>query len=227
MSDLEDACIFHQRLESCERLLLVNLIGCNASGEQAVLAAIAALPVGKRHIARFIRIERKREAAQYRLHGIETRGGDVECHKPELFCPGDPGIEPVEGAHDFVTGAIKLRMPCRFRAGSGKRPGRELNLAAGWYRRALGFPFRKVSGAVDRGGAWRLGRCPGSCAELAVGLDLCRIDAGKLRDAAGQRDEFHRLEEGDQAFVVRLMHREIGKRHIEGHVIIQSDKLFR
>jgi hypothetical protein len=40
-----------------------------------------------------------------------------------------------------------------------------------------------------------------------VRLDLRGIDAREFGDAAGQRAEFHGLEEGDQELVVGLVHR--------------------
>ena len=46
-------------------------------------------------------------------------------------------------------------------------------------------------------------------------LDRAGIDAGELRHAPRQRGELHRLQEGDQQFVVRLVHREVLERHLE------------
>ena len=48
-----------------------------------------------------------------------------------------------------------------------------------------------------------------------------------LGDAPRQRGEFHRLEEGDQVLVVRLVHREVVDRHVERHVLVERDQLLR
>ena len=72
LADLEDALVFQQRLERAERGGLADLVGRDLAGEQAAASAIAALAVGERHVAGFVGCERKRDAAQRRLHRVDA-----------------------------------------------------------------------------------------------------------------------------------------------------------
>ena len=58
-------------LHRVERGAFGNLIGRDLALEQAAIA-VAALTVRQRHIAGFVRRQRQREAAELRLHRIET-----------------------------------------------------------------------------------------------------------------------------------------------------------
>ena len=66
-----------------------------------------------------------------------------------------------------------------------------------------------------------------SAGEPQFSFNVTRINAGKFRHASHQPVEFHRLEEGDEPFVVGLVHGEIADRHVELHVIVERDQLLR
>ena len=73
----------------------------------------------------------------------------------------------------------------------------------------------------------------GPCASAALStltgaaLDRGQVGAGRLGDAAGQRGEFHRLEEGDQLRPVRRLQREIVEPVGDRHVVLQRHQLAR
>ena len=59
---------------------------------------------------------------------------------------------------------------------------------------------------------------------LASGLDRRRIELRDFGDPPRQRGKFHRLEERDEPLVVRLVHREVGDRHVERDALIERDQ---
>ena len=167
---------------------------------------------------------RQREAAQTRRHRIGAGGLGVERDDADILGAQHPGIQAVEGAHGLVFAAVELAGLRGGQMGRGQGGRREvcalLGLGAGLRRRreqiaALAVRDRSLAArrrawsaavAVARSLARR---------QLAVRLDLVGVDAGLLGDAARQRAEFHRLEEGDELLVVRLVHREVFDRHLE------------
>ena len=57
--------------------------------------------------------------------------------------------------------------------------------------------------------------------------DLCGIGAGRLGDAARQRRELHRLQEGDELRPVGLLQHEVVQPLGQRHVVLQPDQLAR
>ncbi len=236
--DLERARVFQQRFECRERRALLDLVGRNRAGEQSVAAAVAPFAMGQRDVAGLIGRDRKRKAAQRSLHRVETGGLGLERDHADVARAGDPGIEPVEAAHDLVARAIDLGVARGLDAGRGERLRRELLLR----RRGggtAGNPLARGEGQRQRGllRLRGLGRAPlapvprgrrsGARPELAVGLDLRGVETGELRHPPRERAELHRLEKGDQALVVGLVHGEVGKRHVERDVGVEGDELLR
>ena len=227
LADLEHASILEQRLDGIERCALGDLIGRDLALEQAA-AAVAALPVRQRHVAGLVRSERQREAAQRRLHRIEARGLGVNGDETLVAGALDPGFEPVEAAHRFVFGAVEFLRVRDVEPRGGERLRREFAIrGAGSPSPACGGVWEGAGllGATDApltGRALRVvlprkreRRRTAAHRELRIRLDLGDVDAGKLGDAARQRAELHRLEEGDQQLVVGLVHGEIADRHVE------------
>ena len=157
----------------------------------------------------------------------------------ELARARDPGVEPLEAAHDLVARPIDLGVARGARSARRRapaawqprplRPGRGLPccpFALACFARRACFPVCGEELALGHRlpGRRSLGR---PCLQLAIRLDLARIDAGKLRHAPRERGELHRLEEGDQVLVVGLMHGEIGERHVERHLVVERDQLLR
>ena len=244
LADLEHARVREQRLERLERVAFGNLIGHDVAAEQRAVAALPALAMTERHVARLIRPDRERETAQLGLHRIETRGLRVDGDKAVLARALDPGLEPVEAAHGLVSRAVEFFAARRRKACSRERLRRQRTFgflafraagAVGRRRRPVERKLRRRACAVTargpaafailaRGGR---GYRRGTSRQPRLGRDLGGIDAGKLGDAPRQPVELHRLEEGDEPLVVGLMHGEIADRHVEHHVIVEGDELLR
>ena len=76
------------------------------------------------------------------------------------------------------------------------------------------------------------GRSQGDAARCAalvagVGFDIGRIDLRILRDAAGERGKFHRLQKRDQLARVGFVHREVVERHVEIDLVVEQHELAR
>ena len=124
----------------------------------------------------------------------------------------DPLFELGERCDGFVFGCDRTCWRARPRSGvpprrSGSWPGRgrppALLAVSGAQQRQLALPA---------GAAWRRRRRRrrgGAPARAAVGVDRGGVDADFVGDALRQRLEAHRLEEGDQVLVVRLVHGEL------------------
>ena len=63
--------------------------------------------------------------------------------------------------------------------------------------------------------------------EPSFGIDGTGIYAGKLGDATHQPVELHRLEKGDESFVIGFVHGKIAERHREFDVVVEGHELFR
>ena len=232
LPDLEDALVLEQRLEDGERLRNRHLRGHDLAWKEA--GAVAALAVDQRHVAGGVGADREREAAQLRLHRIEARGLGVDRNHAGIDRARDPGAQFIDRAHRLVARAVERRGLGRSDAGFGER----LRGRTAGGRNGCGF----LCGGRRRGteGEFALARCGRArrrrefengrrCAspEYRIRLDLGGIGAGEFGDAADQRCKFHRLEEGDEAFGVRIMHREIGERHVERHFGVECDERLR
>src|SRR5262249_30568375 len=112
-------------LNGRDRRALLDLAGRNVAGEQAAVAAVTALAVRERHVAGLVRRERKRETAQRGLHRIDGRGLNIDRDSAELARARNPGVEPLQAAHDFVTRAVDLGVARRSHARGGTRLRRE------------------------------------------------------------------------------------------------------
>ena len=206
-------------LSARERVGFRDLVGFEAGVEQAFAAAV--LLVAERHIAGFVRRDGEREAAEAGLHRIEAGGLGVDGDHAEVVGARDPGFQTIERTHALVFRAVDLLLARGLRARGGERDRGEAPLAsllaAGV---ACGTEANRSPAFRRRGG--RSGRA--RPIQFRIGLDLRRVDAALFGDAAGNGVEFHRLEEGDQVFVVRLMHRELIDRHVERHVLVERDQ---
>ena len=248
VADLEHAPVGKKRPQGVERRAFGNLVGGDVAAEQAGAAALAAPAMTERHVAGLVRRHGKREAAQLRLHRIAARGADIDGDNAEVARALDPGVEPIETAHRLIFAAIELGVARGLHARAGERLRREHAL-----RGRFGFRFaqigrlrrpgegelrRRAFSSASARGLSRRGRAlrvvlPGSrerrksAGKPRVRLDLARLDVGELGDAAHQRIELHRLEEGDQPLVVGLVHGEIADRHVELHLVVESDELLR
>ena len=111
LADLEHAGVLQQRLDRGECGFFGNLVRAELRiGREQVAAALgAAVAVADRHVAGFVVADRQREAAEVRLHRIETGGLGVDRHQADVFRAGDPGLEPVERAHGFIFGTVDRR----------------------------------------------------------------------------------------------------------------------
>ncbi len=236
LPDLEDAAILQQRLERGERVRRRNLARHHLAGEQA--GAVAALAVDQRHVAGLVGADCEREAAQLRLHRIEAGGLGVDRDHAGVDGARHPVAQPLQGEHRLVARTIEFRGlgrgDARFGERLRRRPAGRRDRRAGLYRSAAGRrglrSKAKLALAV-RGGRGRLPDC--GRRRRAVGLegfvrlDLGGVGAGELRHPPCQRVEFHRLEEGDEAARVGIMHGEVGERHIERHVRIEGHQRLR
>ena len=220
LRDLEDALVLEQRLENGQRVLFLDLVGCEPGIEQPVAAAI--LLVRERHIAGFVGCDGEREAAQAGLHRVETGGLGIDRDHAEIVGARDPFLQARQRADAFVFAAVDFLLARGFRARGGKRDRGEgaVGFALGGGL-CLRSGCKQIAGLPGRRGGRSGGRAR---YQFRVRLDLRGIDVGLFRDAAGNGVEFHRLEEGDQIFVVRLMHRELIDRHIERHVLVERDQ---
>src|SRR5262249_32513432 len=192
-ADFEHFPIFEQRLHGCERRALLDLAGRDVAGEQASVAAVAALAVGEGNVAGFVRRERQRETAQRGLHRVDTAGLGNN-HDPAAFArASDPGLEPLEAAHHFVAGAIELGVARRCRACDSARLRRELGFRLGRppRRGILRLERRTRFRAHRKGEARLLGRLrlAWRCArlELSIWLALRPPYPGLLPYAAAGR----------------------------------------
>ena len=221
-------------------------------GREQVAAALgASVAMADRHVAGFVVADRQREAAEVRLHRIEAGGLGVDRDHADVSRARDPGVEPVERAHGLVFRAVdrlsraasprarlrgrwESRRPglsslcslprLRGRVGVGARTGRHLPPRLRPSGRGGRPPPQagevKPERAAEERGNRHLVRH-----QLRIRLDRAGIDAGLLDDAARQRGELHRLEEGDQVLVVRLVHREVRDRHVEVDMLVERDEL--
>ena len=199
--------------------------------EQIAAALRAAVAVAERHVAGLVVGDGEREAAQLRRHRIEAGGLGVDRDDADVLGAQHPGVQPVERAHGLVFAAVESCRPCaaaRWAAASaaGERSRRSPRLccAAAAAARTDRRSCRRGPAPRRAGGRCRRGRAPAPDVSLRVRLDLVRLDAGFLRDAPRQRAELHRLEEGDQLLVVRLVHGEVLDRHFERDVLVERDQ---
>ena len=254
VADLEHAAVGKKRPQGVERRAFGNLLGGDVAAEQAGAAALAAPAMTERHVAGLVRRYGKREAAQLRLHRIAARGADIDGDNAEVARALDPGVEPIETAHRLIFAAIELGVACGLHARARERLRRERALRGrfgfrfaqvGRLRRPGERKLRR--GVFSSSPACRFSRCGrpagfGQALRVAlprarerrksagkprVRLDLAGLDFGELGDAAHQRVELHRLEEGDQPLVVGLVHGEIADRHVELHPVVEGNELLR
>ena len=235
--DLENSPVFQQRLDEPQCGVRGQLVRRHIAGEQA--GAVAAFTVDQRHVAGFIRADGKRQATQFRLHrvgGAGRLGG--KGHASGVTRAGDPVLQLPGSAHRIVARAVEFRRPCALDPRRRERLGSEHSGSLARWTRCLlvrcGAPRRsgRCGGKLALPGtpvrAWgRSRRCRPANGQPIVRRDLGGIDAGKFCDPARQRVELHRLEKRDQPLRIRIMNREIGKRHVERHVAVEGDQGFR
>ena len=183
-------------LSAASALFFRDLFGRGPAAEQAV--AVAGLAMGQRHVARLVRRDRQRDAAQRRLHRVFADRLDVDRDGAEVEGARDPGIEALDALHDLVAArSILLLRAASSRAAAsvcGVTCDRRLGRARTRLRR------HAAAGQRQAGRRRRRGTAAGTIA-LRRGrrrIDRAGIDAGKLRDAPRQRGKLHRLEERDQ-----------------------------
>ena len=131
LADLEDAGVFQQRLHGGEGRGLLDLVRRDRPGEQAIAATVAALAMGERHVASLVRRDRERDAAQRGLHGVETVGLGIERNHAAVARARDPGVEPVEAAHDLVARTVDLGVAGGLDTRGGERLRGQLNVFDG------------------------------------------------------------------------------------------------
>ena len=242
--DGEHARVGEQRLERGECVALRDLIGNEVTAEQSAALGVATLAVRQRHVASFVGRDRKRKTAKLRLHRIAGRARHIERDHAGIAGARDPGVEAVEAAHGFISAAIELGAACSLGARASEclwcrtkiaaavaRRGRSRRHAASGQRQrqfcAARWRARNVGALLRNGSGESVCLRSALPGEARFRLDGAGVDAGEFRDAAHQAVEFHRLEEGDQPFVVGLVHGEIVDRHIELHVIVERNELLR
>jgi len=125
LTDLEHAGIFQNRLDRGERVALGDLIGRDLALEQAAFAAVAAVTMRKRHVAGLVRRHREREAAQLRLHRIETVSLDIERDNTDIARAVDESAQGFKCAHGLVFGAVKFLFMGSIKPRCGERLRRE------------------------------------------------------------------------------------------------------
>ncbi len=181
----------------------------------------------ERHVARLVRRNREREAAQPRLHRVFADGLDVDRDDACLVGARDPLVEAADVLHDLVSGSGR---PSALRAASSRAADSDCGVTGTAGSVAPGRGFTAMPPPVSG----RPGAAPPEAAGRSV-VGATVFDASiapessprELRDAPRQRRELHLLEERDQLLVLGLMHREVGERHFELHLVVERDELLR
>ena len=119
LPDLEHAPVFQQRLQRGERVGLRDLSLREPAAEQPV--AVARLAVRERHVARLVRRERQRDAAQRRLHRVFADRLGIERDHAGVVGARDPRLEALEVEHDLVGRAVDLHLARLFQPRGRKR----------------------------------------------------------------------------------------------------------
>ena len=251
--DLEHGRVLEQRLDGRERRSGINLVRHDFAGEQ--FRAVAAPAMGQRHVARFVRPDCEREAAQFRLHRIAAAARDADCDRARFIGPCHVGAQPLGDEHRFVARAVDLgglrggdALGCVSLRGE-RLGGRRLR---GWRRIAAPSGLASRRGRGRRGAAVaavpgrrrrcgreerrvepRFFRAPlrmwtrNASPQPRVGLDFGGVGAAKIGNPADERVEFHGLEEGNEAFRVGIVDRDVGKRHRQRYIDIERDQPLR
>src|SRR5262249_58095810 len=95
---------------------LVDGIGGSGPGNRPAVAAVAALPVAERDVAGLVGADREGKATQCRPHRIDAGGRNRDRDGAEIARTRDPGVEPLDAAHDLVARAVNLGLARRLRA---------------------------------------------------------------------------------------------------------------
>ena len=164
LADLQHAAVFEQRLEAGNGVLHRQLRDLARAREiEAVAGAVA-----ERDVAGAVRLQRERDAAEPRGHGVEVRRLGVEGDEALFGRRRDPVFERLQIRHLHVAAAVEgeglqpIRDALRFGGGAIRGGGlllcRARRLSASRRRRARAHGLRRGQAARRR----RLPKCVSS-----------------------------------------------------------------